>query len=200
MNLIKTSVNSVVFSILLVAGMAQSAYAGLIGVKSIEITNGAGGSYVQIREIEAFNTSLTNVAASSNGGVATATSNWQGYVPANAIDGNLSSNYYSGSPTGILTITFAAVQELDLFKIFSRMNCCTERNIFNLSFLNGGGDVLASLTDLDLSSTHYAEVTFATVSEQPIATVPEPSILAMFGVGLLGLGLARRRRKGQVSL
>jgi len=98
MRLIKSSVSSVLFSVLLVAGMTQSAYAGLIGVKSIEITNGAGGSYVQIREIEATNTSLVNVAASSNGGVATATSNWGSYVPANAIDGNLLTDYYSGSP------------------------------------------------------------------------------------------------------
>lgn len=191
MKLIKSSVSSVLFSVLLVAGMTQSAYAGLIGVKSIEITNGAGGSFVQIREIEAFNTSAVNVAASSNGGVATATSNWPGFPPANAIDGNLLTDFYSGSPSGILTITFAAVQELDLFKIFSRNNCCTDRNIFNVSFLNGGGDVLATYTDLDLSSTHFAEVTFA--------TVPEPSILAMFGVGLLGLGLARRRRQSQAS-
>lgn len=191
MRLIKSSVSSVLFSVMLVAGMTQSAYAGLIGVKSIEITNGAGGSYVQIREIEATNTSLVNVAASANGGVATATSNWPSYVPANAIDGSLATDYYSNVPTGILTITFAAVQELDLFKIFSRTNCCSSRDIFNVSFLNGGGDVLASYTDLDLRSTHYAEVTFA--------TVPEPSILAMFGVGLLGLGFARRRRQARVS-
>ncbi len=36
------------------------------------------------------------------------------------------------------------------------------------------------------------------VAEEPTASVPEPSIIALFGAGLVGLGFARRRKSRQV--
>jgi len=66
--------------------VASSAQAGLVGVKSIEIKN-AINAYLQVAEVNAFNTSNFDVASSGNA-VASAPDSWDNStLPAKAIDG-----------------------------------------------------------------------------------------------------------------
>jgi hypothetical protein len=62
---------------------------------------------------------------------------------------------------------------------------CSSLEVGFSFLLSGGGDQLSSSGTFDLS---------------PHQSVPEPSILALFGAGLAGLALIRRRRKAKALL
>ena len=71
---------------------------------------------------------------------------------------------------------------------------------FNTAFSGVNGNILATLTETGLSQdvTHFfsADPAFIVqvVSDVPaVSVVPEPVTIAVLGVGLLGLGLVRRR-------
>jgi hypothetical protein len=70
------------------------------------------------------------------------------------------------------------------------LNSVTATPIGGSLFLNGFGTV---------SSAGFADTTMAWTisggqnSSFSASTVPEPSVIALFGLGLLGLGLARRK-------
>jgi hypothetical protein len=70
------------------------------------------------------------------------------------------------------------------------LNSVTATPVFGSLFLNGFGTV---------SSAGFADTTMAWTisggqnSSFSASTVPEPSVIALFGLGLLGLGLARRK-------
>ncbi len=179
---------------------ATSASAGLIGVKSIEISS-AVPTWLQVSEVVAIEAGTGNDLALSSAG-ATATGSIYGPSPGSspnfAIDGvgptGFPNIFHSATAaaTEVLTITLASASELTSLTLFGRTNCCSDRNIYNVSLKDASGIVLQSFSGLDATgSSDSGTVTLLDTS----VPVPAPATLALFGFGLVGLGWARRKQQ-----
>jgi hypothetical protein len=185
----------------LVLSVSGFANAGLIDVKSITISN-ALGQPLQVSEIIAWGTvSNSDLALSSLGATAVATGYLTGFegscyfAAADCVlDGSGPHSYWDSpytyhgsSASDILTITLGSISELSHFTIFGRTDVAS-RDLYNVSFLNSDKDVLYTASvDARVNSIGRIDL--------PNTNVPEPSTLAIFALGIMGL--ASRRFKKQ---
>ena len=182
------------------ATFANPAQAGLIGVQSIVITSAVSPT-LQVAEFQAFQTGTgNNVALASAGAVASTTSGiWNGdSTPGKAIDNAFSNltfpNMYHNAPgtVGNLKITLAAAQELASFSIYGRSDCCSERDVYNVSFFGTDGKLLHSALSANANNAlHMVNVAL------PNTAVPEPTSIALIGLGMLGLAGRRKIQQGK---
>ena len=168
----------------LIISVSSFAKAGLIDVSYLEITN-AKGDWLQVGEVIA-NDMFNNDVALTGFAVATAPHQWSAISgPEKAIDGITLGNYNFGEifheqfQNSTLTVTFNSLQDLSSIQIFGRTDCCSSRDIYNVSFYGEDSNLIASINDIAPGVT---------------IDVPEPSTLAIFGLALVGLA-SRRFKK-----
>lgn len=210
-----THLKQIIFQSLAMYGLclavATPANAGLIGVSKITIANSIGQP-LQVSEVIAWgSSSATDLALSSAGATASATGYLQGFngsckgsgfgstgqgnadcvidgssVPLSYYDSPYT--YHGSSTSDILSIFLSAPSELDWFEILGRTDT-TLRDEYSVTFYDTQNIQLYQTIANANNSTHRTGQIAL-----PNTAVPEPSTIAIFGLGLMGLGLNRRRQ------
>ncbi len=170
----------------------------VVGATTIHITS-ANNTYLQVAEVVAtqFGTGLDK-ALTTQGGMASALDAYAPGMsdPIKAIDGNTGGNYYSDTiyhsagGNGFLDVTLAAPTTLSSLTLYGRTDCCSDRDVYNVTISNAGGTVLYSGT-LNANTTGHS----ATVAFDAPSTVPEPASWALLVGGFALVGVAARRRR-----
>lgn len=178
---------------------AASAATPVVGAVRIEITS-ALPDYLQIYDVSALELgSLVNVASEAEGAVASAVSSGFSTAPIDAIDIYAGTPYFSASPGGgeKLTIQLARQATLTRLSLTGRLNCCRERDVWNVG-VYGVGDALLFSGVFDARQAVDAVVSVDFPA--PAGVVPEPATWAML---ILGFGAAgaviRTRRRGSLA-
>ena len=165
--------------------------ANAVMVTSIRVTS-AVNNYLQIAELQAFQ-GLINVAPH---GTATATSQLLSFTGAEKVnDGNYDGQPYGGGmyisadTTSSLTLSFTRAYNISRVQIFGREDCCQDRDVYNIDFIND--TVVTPAGTFDSSGQGPANTQFANFA----LAVPEPTAWAMMIGGFAIVGSAARRRK-----
>ena len=160
----------------LAAYLTELAPADLAGntkrVKTIQIRSAAGSSnIIQLAEVIATRASdNVDVATAAQGATATVVStygNIDRFGVQNAIDGdstegsdNRGNYYHSGSSAGqLVTITLANAEELSSVSFIGRADCCSGRDIYDVTLLDESGNIILSNTAASAdNSAHTATI------------------------------------------
>ena len=190
-----------------VCGVASGATAAtVIGADQIQITS-AVNSYLQVAEVVALDFGGVDVAFTGNGGSVSAPDQYDSTTqPSNAIDGatplarSYSDNpgiYHSEFSSGGLLDVFFAPATLSSLSIYGRTDCCSERDVYNVTIFNAAGQSLYSGVLNANNELHVGSVSF----DNPGVAVPEPAAWALMilGFGLTGATLRRRERAKVVA-
>lgn len=188
------------FLLLLCLALPQAATAASVEANRVTVTGTTAGiTALHLSEVQVFEQgTATNVAASAAGATATASSTGWGTDPSWAIDGNTDGAFGSnsiwhdqdgqaGDPlnTDVFTVTFAEAKTIDLFQIWGRSDCCTERDDSLLvQFYNGDALVGQNASGITVGSD---------TGRVSITAIPEPSTIVMLAGAAL-VGLLRRRK------
>ena len=176
---------------------AGTASAGLVGVKSIEVRS-AIPTWLQVSEVVATQTGTgTDLATTAMGATGSALSVGFGGLVSNAIDGfgpaSHPAEYHSGgtSAAEFLLITLATPSELDSITLLGRVDCCSTRDIYDLTVFDMAGGVLYSAMGLDATGPSHSVT--ATLSA---SSVPAPPTAALLIAGLAVVGF-RQSQEGR---
>jgi len=188
---------------------AAATAATVVGATHLTVKS-AVGDYLQVGELLAFDFGAVNVALASNGGVATAASQYpapEGGGAAEAIDGAFPVAYdyayssmipgvYHSAGTGAgeyLTVAFAGATTLSKIQIYGRGDCCAGRDLYNVT-IYGAGDAVLFSGQLDARTAGNASILF----DAPSGVVPEPAswALLILGFGVSGALLRSGRSTG----
>ncbi|MBF0266707.1 MAG: discoidin domain-containing protein [Gammaproteobacteria bacterium] len=168
------------------------AQATIFDVNEIVITS-ALNDYLQVAEFTAFSGGFDY--ASTGNATTTYSSLYSSSYPGSAaLDGNLGSFFHSAnsSTPDWLSIEFNTVIDIDMMQIAGRSGYDYGRDIYNIELFNAAGSSLALFNGVNAQGEGY--VTFydkITTQNNPI---PEPSILVLMGLGLIGLFSVNRRK------
>ncbi len=162
------------FLLIVITGYSSGAVAAVSAVKTIEISNSSAASQniLQLAEIVARRDgSNIDVAQTAMGATAVATTtygnNLNRYGPLKSIDGSASpgsdssQNYFHSGVGGTqrLTITLANPESLSSISLVGRADCCSTRDVYDLTLRDENGQVLASYAALDANTgSHTATV------------------------------------------
>jgi hypothetical protein len=98
---------------------------------------------------------------------------------------------FSGQTTGTLTYTYTPTGQDPLITYVAAKGGPN----FNLFSTNLNTDTVFTPANGGGNRPAFSHISFYDTSVSPPVTVPEPMSLALFGAGLLGLGVARRARR-----
>jgi len=190
----------IVFASIISIFSTTNSIAGLIDVSKIVITPSSLNTqgWLQVSEVVALETGTGNdLALTSAGATASGSSNWPGSSPNNSINGiapaSFPNIFHSNENNGssFLNIVLASASELDSITLFGRTDCCSFRDIYNLDIYNDADELLFSATDLN--ATGLTHSVFIELPDTAVS-VPEPTSIALLGLGLIGLSIARKKK------